>query len=198
MTQAKKLTFIGYHGTDSSNENSIIEKSFLKSSQRIDWYGEGAYFFTDGISSESPIDLASKWAIDNAWDNVNKVYKYTNYVIFECEVIESDEFVLDLREHKGLSIFNHFRNKMLDKVREKNKVVRHNDYMDKDVFDDIKLFIDIRVIIGNVFIKFADLRRIATLRSNIPNVTMFCVNNSKTQYIRVEKNKIIKKGEISL
>lgn len=198
MTQSQIISFIGYHGTSSDNEKSILENCFLKSSKRIDWYGEGAYFFTNGISAETPVELASKWAVDNAWDNKNKAYSYTKYMVFECLVTEQADFILDLREHKGLHLFNVFRNKVLEKLRERNKVLRKNDYMDKDVFDDMKQFIGIKVIIGNVFIKFADLRRISTLRSNIPNVTMFCVNNTENEYINAKEYKVVTEGEISL
>ncbi len=125
-------------------------------------------------------------------------YKYTEYVIFKCIVEEDEKNVLDLREHKGLLLFNKFRLGLINKIRERNKVVSKGDYMDKDVFDLMKHYLNINVIIGNVFIKFADLRRVRTLRSNVPNVTMICVNNSITNYISTKEIKVIKKGEISL
>lgn len=198
MKEVNNVEFLGYHGTNSENENSIIKSSFKKSNLREDWFGDGCYFFTKGISSEHPSALAEKWAIDAAWDKETRVYKYDKYVVFETMVSAKDDEILDLTASQGLTLFNKFRDGILDKIRLEKKKLRKGDYADSDIFNELKQKIGITVIIGNVFIKFADLRKVFGLRSNVANVTMFCVDNTKNEYIETLKHEVIKKGEITL
>ena len=109
MTQSSISTFIGYHGTSSENEQSILEDSLKKSVDRTQWYGEGCYFFTEGVSDVHPCESAVQWAIDSAWDNSEKEYKYTSYCVLKAQVDVESEHVLDLRDTRGTILFNKFR-----------------------------------------------------------------------------------------
>jgi hypothetical protein len=98
--------YIGYHGTDYDNVESILKNRFRISDKADEWLGHGIYFFTEGISD--PIENAKEWAINQAWDKVAKRYSYQKYAVLKAEV--SGERVLDLTTTEGLRVYNEMRN----------------------------------------------------------------------------------------
>ena len=60
------MEFVGFHGTDSANENSIFQLNFTVSAKSDEWLGTGAYFFLDGVGD--PTEHADSWAKLHAYD----------------------------------------------------------------------------------------------------------------------------------
>ena len=56
-------TVLGYHGTSSSMNESILNEGFLFSKNIYDWLGDGIYFFQDGPQR------AWEWAVEHRGDN---------------------------------------------------------------------------------------------------------------------------------
>ncbi len=50
MTTSDNKVYIGYHGTNYENVESIIKHGFHVSDNADEWLGHGIYFFTEGIS----------------------------------------------------------------------------------------------------------------------------------------------------
>ncbi|QTE36970.1 hypothetical protein J3L18_28305 [Mucilaginibacter gossypii] len=192
------VDLVGYHGTN-LDLLPLIDKESLKISKgRVHWFGSGCYFFAEGINT-LPIDqIAKAWAIDQAWDGNTKSFKYSEWMILECKFKIAPSEILDLTLHEGLKLFNEFRDSLLKKLFEANKRIKVEDYQDSDVFDIMKQNLDLKVIIGNVFIKYAELRTLAPkLQSRVPNVTMFCVQQGDEDFIYPYSMKLIKKGQIT-
>jgi hypothetical protein len=193
------VELIGFHGTDAKNLDLINQNSFKKSNSRNDWFGTGCYFFIEGISAKDPIELASLWAADVAWDKELRAYKYAKWIVLECKIDVNGAEILDLRSPLGLKVFNTFREMTIEKIFQGRKRLKKDAYKDSDVFDIMKQKLSLKVIIGNVYIKFAEVRRNTfAFSSNIPNVTIFCLDNSNNEYIDAKTIKLVKEGEIQL
>lgn len=198
MPEKVTLEYIGFHGTDAANEQSILKNSFKKSDDSKDWYGTGAYFFIDGISDRSAVECAVQWSKDWSWDKRDKKYRYVDYIVLQAKIKILDTEILDLTDFKGLHLFNRFREGTRQKILDGGKKVKDKDISDSHIFEIMKQKLNIKVIIGNVFIKFADIRKMTYYRSNVPNVTIMCVDNTKTDYIDVCDLQVKMKGAITI
>ncbi|MEG0994083.1 MAG: hypothetical protein RR303_11205 [Bacteroidales bacterium] len=186
------MTYLGYHGTNEQNEKNILSMNFRKSTGDNHWFGEGIYFFIDGINAESLDNLAAQWAIDQAWDNKDRKLKYTNYIVLKATIHLAPETIFDLRDENNNRIFNQVRNKILEAIKDKGKII-NGDYKDSIVFKYIQEKFKIKAIIGNVYIRLG-IQRICKIHSNISNCTIICVYDN--QAISIEDIESVKKGTI--
>ncbi|MGN6396160.1 MAG: hypothetical protein ACTHMI_11380 [Mucilaginibacter sp.] len=191
------LQLVGYHGTNEENVDLINKDSFKKSVGETQWFGVGCYFFTEGLSD--PKEMASLWVIDQAWDKSSQKYKYTKWVVLKTTFEIDNSEILDLRTEVGLRLFNQFRTDAIKNILSKGKIAK-NSYKDQDVFSVMKKIIRLKVIIGNVYIKFGEVRKEGqSLKTFIPNVTMFCIDNSDGEYIELQNTiNLVSKGDIIL
>ena len=186
------MTYIGYHGTNEQNEKNILSMNFRKSAGDNHWFGEGIYFFIDGINAESLDNIAVQWAIDQAWDNQERKLKYTNYLVLKATIHLEPETIFDLRDEKNNIVFNQVRDKIIEAIRNKGKII-NGDYKDSIVFKYIQQKFRIKAFIGNVYIRLGT-QRICKIHSNIPNCTIICVHDN--QAISIEDIEPVKKGAI--
>ena len=108
-------------------------------------------------------------------------------------VCQKDKF-LDLTNTDGLKFFNHARNKIIEKIKLKNKRLKSGSYWDSDVLSYIKDLIEIELIKAHFYIKFAEERR-AQVISRIPNTTVIC-SCSPDSCIDKSSITVIKKGNV--
>lgn len=99
-----KISYTGYHGTNSSCVDSIINTGFdiqlysfnvIKGQKRPGDLGSGAYFFQD--SMENAYNFALK-------ENCNPA------IVLNCTIEVDDEKVLDMDDPENLSIYQSVRN----------------------------------------------------------------------------------------
>jgi len=89
------LSCVGFHGTASSNVDSIIKNGYYPSDRRGAWFGKGIYFFGDLPPMTNGVLEARSWVIN--------VTKAGSWAIFRA-LIESDKYVdlLENVDHKQL------------------------------------------------------------------------------------------------
>lgn len=187
MTTEENKIYIGYHGTNYENVESILKNGFRISDKADEWLGHGIYFFTKGISD--PIENAKEWAINQAWDNKNKRYFYKKYAVLEVEVF--GERVLDLTTTEGLRVYNEMRNLLIHRYelsfhRDRN-IHQDNCKMSNLIIKRRKL----DILINHLYIK-NKMQRIRNIDSKVPNTTVMVV----TEPLSIKSIKIVSSGEI--
>ncbi len=187
MTTSDNKVYIGYHGTNYENVESIIKHGFRVSDNADEWLGHGIYFFTEGISD--PIENAKEWAINQAWDNKNKRYLYRKYAVLKAEV--SGERVLDLTTENGLRSYNEMRNLLIHKYRSlfhiDRKISEDNCKMSNLIVNAMNL----DILINRLYIKNSIQRKLH-LASKVPNTTVMVVIKPES----ICSIKVEKEGEI--
>lgn len=183
--------FIGYHGTNKESADAILETNFKFSNNPDDWLGYGIYFFVEGISN--PINNATEWAKNKAWNGGGASLLYSSYAILSAEV--GGKNVLDTNKKDDLIVFNEVRELLLE---------THDQYWQKDrrlkndnriLWNLVADFLEIEIIIHNLYIKTKQ-QRIKRIDSNVPNVTVMCVKDVKN--INIDTIKKEKVGEVEL
>lgn len=187
-------TFIvGYHGTDAHDEDGILRDNFRESIGRDHWLENGVYFFVEGVS-DSPKDDAEKWAIAQAWNNAERRYRYTKYIVLEAKI--KYENVWDLTTQEGLKMFNYARAQIINKISLEYTLDRDSrqDYYDADVIEEVRSRLNFQIVKANVYIRFR-FERIRRIYSHIPNVTIMSVLHPQ-QNIEKDSIHVVKRGEI--
>lgn len=175
------VVFDGYHGASLHSARSIARSQNLHPSIGAHhWYGDGRYFFIDGVSD--PLDNASKWANAEAWCNRRHRLKYTDYGVIQAEIETQENCIFDLRKDERATIFERFRKVVVSQIENSKKTIA--DYKDSMVFDLLAIELDISVFIGNQHIQLTPEERRQKVRSNIANVTMMCARESEKVTIR--------------
>lgn len=174
--------FIGFHGTNDANANSILSSVFVPSTGMNEWLGDGVYFFIG--DTFCPIENAKNWVNASAWDNINKRYKYNEYAILKAEI--KPERTLDLRESADLMKYTHFKAEFTKKYRK--EVAGCTEYYDLDTYmlNAFSKLCSIDVLICNFYIQNRVQRR-SKEKSRIPNTTVLCVR-SIDNIVSVEKH----------
>lgn len=169
----KMIRFIGFHGTDERNVESIQQNNFQESTGDSHWLGEAVYFFTSGVGDG--VAHARNWAKSDAYER-----KYTRYAIIKADIAVNDDAILDLRLSDGLELFNLHRSYILTQLRRKKKEFRPNNekYSDGKVIEHMKQVAGIEVVVGNQYVQFGIDRR-EKIFSRVPNCTFLCVSNPK-------------------
>ncbi len=191
------MEIIGYHGTATKNVESILNNGFKLSTdiENEQWLGDGVYFFCDGVPPK-PYWAARKWAIAEAWDNLNYTYKYRDYTILESMISLKTENFIDLTEKDGLETFNYLRDKFIQKIKESKKCITNTSVSPKDGHI-INLAVQNRIIPkldavkGNFYIKFTD-ERICKANFRTPNCTVLSVRDINS----IKYTKIIQRETI--
>ncbi|TAD99666.1 MAG: hypothetical protein EAZ97_08140 [Bacteroidetes bacterium] len=176
------VKIVAYHGTATKNEQSIIENGFSLSTgtENEGWLGDGVYFFCEGVPPE-PFVSAKKWAIVEAWDNKNYVYKYSDYSILEAIISVEPNYFLDLTTKDGLEIFNYLRDKYVENTRKAKRKLISGDYKDGHIINDAvenEISPDFKVVRGNFYIKLTKEERIYNLQFRTPNCTILAVRDA--------------------
>lgn len=108
------FAFTGFHGTDYANYESIAKDNF-RVAKETSRYGDGIYFFVEGVSSD-PKEDAKKWAIKVALWKQSKP-KYAAFCVVSSEI--KVETLWDLRDEEELRDFNGVRDLYVEALEEK-------------------------------------------------------------------------------
>jgi len=185
----KIIHFAGWHGTDEKNAGEILEINFKESPGDEHWLGEGVYFFTNGLGN--PLEHAQNWAISEAHKKKN-----TRFAVLQADIAVNDSAILDLRQDKGLELFNAHRALVLGKIRKTGRRFSNSseEYCDGKVLEHMKQVGDLDVVIANMYVRFLQ-DRVEKIRSLIPNCTFLCVSNPVENVTR-ETIKIVRRGNV--
>lgn len=185
----------GYHGTYSDNVNGILEKNFFESENHLHWFGDGVYFFIDGVSTESPLEVAKQYKTDEVLRDHANENRNVGISVLEAVIKLNNDRLLDLTQVDGSQLFNQFRTQVIDKISfvGKKPIEGYNDY---DIFNLMRKNLGIEFVKANVYIKFSKQRK-GNFRSNVPNVTIFTVNNPLKNISRYSIKEVYK-GEVKV
>ncbi|MDR1716861.1 MAG: hypothetical protein LBS20_13570 [Prevotella sp.] len=183
------MNFLGTHGTNKENIDSIKRNNFQPSKGHHHWCGKGVYFFIDGINSQPIEVLAEHWGKDNAYDKRIKGYKYKEYSVLRVPFEVMDEHIFDLRIEAAAKFCNEVRLLLENETLRLGK--KMNDFQ---IWEYIHHKLGIQLFIKNDYIKFGISRKLR-IESRIDNCTIVSLVNPKL-YIDVNKIEIIKEGSI--
>jgi len=183
--------FIGYHGTNQDNANTIMATGFIPSQNHNDWLGHGIYFFIEGISC--PKSNAEEWAKNQAWDNDNKCYQYKTYSVIQARVDVQKSKLLDLTTTDGLVVFNKVREYLINKLEKNFDRARDVNDDDQKICNLAISHLKLELLIGHFYIKNRT-QRIRNIISKIPNTTIMLV--VKPELCDISSIKLVKNGVI--
>jgi uncharacterized protein MJ0359 len=188
-----EITIKGYHGTNSNNCRNILNSNYRKSKGDKEWLGDGVYFFIEGISSESPRELAKKWVIAESSKR-----KHKDYAVIESEIKVNEEKFLDLTTKEGVKILFYFAEQFIEEIKKEiakgQKGLKFLDGFLINLMRGENVLPPTDVIKGNFYIKFEQERKNKiNFRTN--NCTICAVYNPEKNIIK-KSNKIVDKGEI--
>lgn len=185
------VVFQGFHGASRANAESIVRSENFKPSTGADhWFGEGKYFFVEGISD--PLENARAWANVSSWCKYKRRLKYRELGVLSAKIQACKGSVCDLRTEQDAISFEQARKFVVSKLAESEKGIA--DYLDSMVFDFLASELGILIFVGNQYIKLSSEERRYNVRSRIPNVTMLCARESKN--ISITEFKIVAQGEV--
>lgn len=178
LTTPNIIETIAYHGTYEKNIASILSIGFKESKDHHMWFGDGAYFFVEGLAD--PMEAAYEFVTDKK----NKYKIEDNVAVLEAVINVDNDCFLDLTNIQGLQLFNSYRDEILKKIKSSGKIpaTKLNDF---DLLSNMRENLGIEFVKGNVYIKFGMQRKPGIFPSYIPNVTIFVVNNT-TKHIEKE------------
>lgn len=184
------LSIVGHHGTSDESARAITKNNFNTSKGDREWLGDGVYFFVKGISSKT-VDLASRWAVAEAWNRQERKYNYNSIGIIESVIeVKQSEF-LDLTIEDGVEILNYLIEKYELKMA---SICKKLNYADGYLINMARKerILPLEVVKGNFYIKF-ERERILRLNLRTNNCTICAVYKpSKT----IKESSIIKIGSI--
>lgn len=182
-----EAVFEGYHGSSATCAEAIVASGEVQPSLGKDhWYGQGAYFFIDGVSD--PLENARDWAVAQSWCKDERKNRYSVYAVVKARVTSKSDHVLDMRQVENASVFEQARRLVVQKLSQGS---RRTKYYDSMVFDYLAHHLLVDVFIGNQYIKFS-VHRINGMKSRLPNVTMLCAR--KSDRVVIENLEIAAKG----
>lgn len=181
------MLIIGNHGTNEANVCNILKNGFETSIGNYHWYGEGVYFFIEGVNDNITY-LAEQWAKDQAFDKKTKSYKYRKYAVLEAHVDSKNDRTVDLRVKESLEIVNKVRELVEQMCKCLNKKMNDN-----EIWKYMKNKFDIQIVIDNTYIKFSEDRK-NKISSRVPNCTIMSVLD--VNIINKDNIKLLKKGDI--
>lgn len=186
------MEFVGFHGTDSANEDSIFELNFAVSAKSDEWLGTGAYFFLDGVGD--PSQHADSWAKLHAYDSDSRSNRYTDYVVISAKINVAN--VLNMDTDEGRNAFNLYRNYIKNDLRSKDakpsKSLIVNDCV---VFNHILANTEFDAIINCEYIKLDRWSRMRNYKSRIPNYRVMSVKEP-TASINVKELNVVRRGTV--
>lgn len=186
------MDYEGFHGTDSKNQQSILELNFTVSANEDDWLGTGAYFFINGISD--PAADARNWAKLQAYDKRIGQKTYHRYAVVKAKITVQNVLCLD--ESDGLIAYNAYRNHLIEKMK-KNRIkpkvgaIRN----DCEVCNHILNNSDFDAIINLEYIKLDEWSRRAQYSSRVPTCRIMSVKEPSTS-IDVNGMSVVDRGKV--
>lgn len=182
--------FTGYHGTSHKSAEQIVKSNFELSIGDDEWLGNGVYFFLNGISSK-PEEQAKKWAIAQAWDKIDRKYKYNLFCVIKSIIEVHEDNLLDLTIEDGVEVLDYLSRRFEAVIRKTGKKL---DYLDGMLINLARNegILPIDVVKGNFYIKFVRerLNRISLRTPNCTICTVFDPNKN------IMSNHILTIGEI--
>lgn len=186
------MEIVGFHGTDSKNQKSILENNFSVSAKDDEWLGTGAYFFIDGISD--PESDAVQWAKLHSYDKETRRNRYNRFIVVRASIKVTN--VLRLDEQEGQIAYNHFRTYLIEKMR-RNRIqpkvgaIRN----DCEVCNYILENTDFEAIINPEYIKLDKWSRIQKYSSRIPTCRIISVREPNA-CIDVNDLQVVQRGSV--
>ncbi|MFG1172169.1 hypothetical protein AAFN90_00885 [Erwiniaceae bacterium CAU 1747] len=166
------MVFQGFHGTDSANEHSILQRNFSVSAKSDEWLGTGAYFFLDGVGNAR--EHAESWAKLHAYDKKLRANRYTRLVVISAKI--EVNHVLHIDTPEGLAAFNFYRDYIKKDLRSKGESPSDSLIVnDCVVFNHILRNTEFEAVINNEYIKLDLWSRLKDYRSRIPNCRVMSV-----------------------
>lgn len=110
---------IGYHATDFSNAEPILQNGFHESiseNNQLEWLGNGVYFWEDDY-------YAVQWNVIN----IEKMLKIgtkkipSDYVILKATIKADKLKVFDISSPEGSIVYNEMKKQLIDKYMEKGR-----------------------------------------------------------------------------
>jgi hypothetical protein len=185
------VVFQGFHGASKASAESVVSsENFKPSTGAHHWFGEGRYFFIEGISD--PLENACAWAKVSSWCRNKKGLKYTEFGVLSAKIQACEDSVCDLRAEENAIHFEKARKLVVSKLAESEKGIAN--YLDSMVFDFLANEFEILIFIGNQYIKLSSAERRYRVISRIPNVTMLCARNSEN--VSITEFNIVAHGEV--
>lgn len=162
------MLILGSHGTSQESALNILKDNYKGSIGDSEWLGDGVYFFTKGVVSNTS-ELAKKWAITQAWDNATKSYKYSKYAVVNSEIVVEEHSFLDLTTSEGIEIFEYLKKRFLGLIR------KQLNFLDGHLLNLARGegILPLDVVKGNFYIKFVE-ERLNFQNFRTPNCTI-CV-----------------------
>jgi hypothetical protein len=172
MSTEPQATIKGHHGTDMTRFEGIKKNNFERSA-KPEWLGQGAYFFTDGISSLGPQEDAINWA-RACVACFGERYPYWAVVTAEINT----QKMLDLTDETQLKFFNKMRDVLYRRFnfrpRGQGQKGDRDWILDVEIIEEIRKETEIWAAKCHFFFKFT-LENQRSIGSRIPNVTIVCV-----------------------
>lgn len=177
------LSIEAFHGTSLESAKEIEASNYRESDRDDEWLGKGIYFFVDGISD--PLTNAIDWAIAQAWDNAEKIYKYKEFAVLKSTVEVDENRLIDLTSQEGLRNFNSAKLLLLKEIfkgfaSEELKEMSVETHSCK-VFNFIVAKFNAHAVKHNLYINNKKGRRM-NLKSNVPNTTVLCVRRENFNF----------------
>ncbi|WP_278620523.1 hypothetical protein [Ectopseudomonas oleovorans] len=185
------VVFHGFHGASQAAVEAIVRSGdFRPSIGKHHWFGDGRYFFIEGISD--PQLNAYAWANVSSWCNQRRALKYRHFGVLKAKVQAPREKICDLRTDADAISFESARRFVVSRLAESERGIES--YLDSMVFEFLADELDILVFAGNQYIKLTKAERIYQVNSRIPNVTMICARND--QQVSITELEMVTSGEV--
>lgn len=180
----KVIEFIGYHGTDYSGEQGILNKKQFKASEKDDeWIGHGVYFFHSSEAEKH----AEEWA--------RNVKRFKFYSIMTTKINVSEKEVLDLNNEDYQDLFNKYREAKLKEYKSRNIQIPMDEMnakkLDCLMINDLSNKGGFSLVCQRRYIELRE-RKDRLIASNIPNCNIMCVRDQKI--IDKESIKCLRRG----
>ncbi|MCX6856667.1 MAG: hypothetical protein NTV80_17385 [Verrucomicrobia bacterium] len=189
MPDTSQTTYTGYHGCPENAVASIMAEGFKCSvgSEHYKWLGEGAYYFTAGISD--PKQDAVRWCIAESYNPDTGGKKYVRYAVLSATI--RPQKLLNMTTDQGKSLLNHARESIIASL---SSSFPRKKYDDSQLIRYIVNRMRFDAFLDDLWIKFKR-ERIDRIFSNRPNVRVICVFKPKT-VVDISSITVVDKGSI--
>jgi len=186
---SEEINLIGYHGTDKSSAEKIINDDyFTHSIGDEEWLGKGIYFFESVLVDKKDFGLenAIKWAKNKVINN-----RRIGIAVIKCDISVSEDLFLDLNNPSTQVIFHKIKNSYLEA---QNKAISNNERLNRLKPKKMTQFVEnkileilcnkynVYIIRKSVYIRFTD----NDPYSFINNAVIICIKNEQRKCIKTK------------